>query len=855
MVKLANRAKVSTSTTGTGTITLGSAVAGFQTFADAGVSNGETVRYVIEDGIYWELGYGVYTHSGTTLTRVVSESSNSDNALTLTGNASVFIAAVADDLNKVTADTFAEKHVSGQTNIVVKVVTKTSEHRYSGTGSSAGYTLDGTEAPYLELMAGKTYRFDQSDSSNSGHPFRFYEEADKTTAYTTGVTTNGTAGSSGAYTQIAVTGTTKSLIYYQCSAHGYMGNQAIVKGITQSAAGSTNLTGLSDVTISGPSNSQVLKYNGSAWVNAADATGSGSGSSVTISDTAPSSPSAGDQWYSSAELKMYIYYNDGDSSQWVQVGTGGGSSSSSGAGVTVYANIGALPTSNTTGNLAFVTANTGFYIWNGGGWYRMAVVNTTPTISAPSNGANVALATDGTATAVEITATDVDEKTTLQYSYAVSTGSLTNGGGATAAISTASTSGGTYSSLNASTNTTNKFFKVTPSTNSSYAGTFSLTFSATDSINTAQTTQNYTAAWITFTTASGSLGTLFTSGRAASNLTTSTIAATGASITFAVQSGSLPAGLSLASNGAISGTANAVGTDATSNFTVRATDGAGIYVDRAFSIIVKAPVQVAFTSNGTWSVPTGITAVEALVVAGGGAGGYNGTGRGTGGGAGGLIHITSWNISGASSYAITIGAGGVVNNASSSWASGVNTTIVGGSKTLTANGGGRGGAHDSTNNNETGGSGGGAWYGFSGAANPRAGNQAANTSDGVNTYNSTGFGNAGGLGSNGVPYGSGGGGAGAAGFAATAGQDGGIGKDLSSEFGTSVGTSGWFASGGAASGFNGGLQSNVNRNKGGGGDGVNNTTSPASTVNAIVNTGGGGGSGGSGGSGIVIIKY
>jgi hypothetical protein len=99
MSKLVNRAKMTTATTGTGTITLGSAFSGFRTFAAAGVVNGDVVRYVIEEGNAWEIGNGTYTATGTLLARSLLASSTG-SLLSLGGNAAVFVTATAEDFNE-----------------------------------------------------------------------------------------------------------------------------------------------------------------------------------------------------------------------------------------------------------------------------------------------------------------------------------------------------------------------------------------------------------------------------------------------------------------------------------------------------------------------------------------------------------------------------------------------------------------------------------------------------------------------------------------------------------------------------------------------------------------------------------
>ena len=113
-------------------------------------------------------------------------------------------------------------HESPQT-YTVTVAAKTSAHPQYQNGSNNGFKLDGVEAPFLHLVPGTTYKFDQSDSTNDGHPLVFYYEEDKSTSFITNVTTNGTPGTSGAYTEIVVGEATPALLYYQCSIHQYMG--------------------------------------------------------------------------------------------------------------------------------------------------------------------------------------------------------------------------------------------------------------------------------------------------------------------------------------------------------------------------------------------------------------------------------------------------------------------------------------------------------------------------------------------------------------------------------------------------------------------------------------------------------
>ena len=135
--------------------------------------------------------------------------------------------------------------------------------------------------------------------------------------------------------------------------------------------------------------------------------------------------------------------------------------------LTVYPTINDLPLTGDVleGDQAYVSGNNRLYLYNGSGWYNIALVNTTPTVNG--NNASYDLASDGTATTVTMTGTDA-EGIPLTWS--------------------ATTSGDTNAAT--VTNSAN-VFTITPSTNTAHAGTIVVTFKASDGVNIGSSSSDF----------------------------------------------------------------------------------------------------------------------------------------------------------------------------------------------------------------------------------------------------------------------------------------------------------------------------------------------------------------------------
>ena len=410
-----------------------------------------------------------------------------------------------------------------------------------------------------------------------------------------------------------------------------------------------------------------------------------------------------------------------------------------------------------------------------------------------------------------------------------------------------------------------------------------------------------------FNTSSGSVGSFGEQ----STISTIDIEATdpesAAGVTFEIQSGSLPAGLSAATvneNGVskyrITGTLSTdVSTLTTTNFTLRAVDAASNTSSRLFSITEVPSGVESFNADGTFSVPTGITSVDVLIVGGGGGGG---AGAGGGGGAGGLVYMPGTPVSPGGTISVTVGCGGQGSGSAIGPRPAANN-IPGTSGQdsvfgqLTAKGGGGGGGRypapqSGPGAGQSGGSGAGGGSNAQSSGGPGATTQPTQPGN----SGAYGFGGQGGQGSTNITpvqgytmKGGGGGGGGAGGnggngpngpgYQLSAGS-GGAGKAYTIADGT---TPVYYAGGGGGGSSRGpgcyaAPSSASNGGQGGGGQGANQSPAfgggpdgqspnPANAGEANKGGGGGGGSnipgdntvgkrgGEAGGKGIVIVKY
>ena len=160
-------------------------------------------------------------------------------------NSVVGVPSIIASVTGLSATTAISQTGASTTTFTVTVVSgNPSNHPYYNQGSSNKYAIGGstaTSAVTLTMYEGNTYRFNQDDSSNDGHPINLYTDKDKNTRYTSGVTYNidGSSVSQSSYVDTSTfnAGSTRYVeitvpdgaptLYYQCYNHalmGYIGN-------------------------------------------------------------------------------------------------------------------------------------------------------------------------------------------------------------------------------------------------------------------------------------------------------------------------------------------------------------------------------------------------------------------------------------------------------------------------------------------------------------------------------------------------------------------------------------------------------------------------------------------------------
>ena len=270
----------------------------------------------------WNNAYTAYGWGDHSLAGYLTSYTESDTLADVTGRGATSLDKIT--LNSGTSNPILDFQLSGvlrgsitpDTTALTISVSSTSDlhlqcNDQGGTNSDVVITSGGAVGTYPNGNAIRMAVF-----TGTGSAELWYQDAKKLETTGTGVTVSGNLLYSNNY---ATTGDLPNATTYHgmfahvhAEGHGYFAHAG---AWTQLLDTTSALSDLNNVSVSSPNVDDVLTWDGSSW-GPAESTGGG-GANVTISDTAPGSASAGDLWWESDKGRLKIYYNDTDSTQWV----------------------------------------------------------------------------------------------------------------------------------------------------------------------------------------------------------------------------------------------------------------------------------------------------------------------------------------------------------------------------------------------------------------------------------------------------------------------------------------------------------------------------------------------------------